>query len=116
MSAQYVVGQVLPNGATVTTDSFLTRPDGTTVETMEATYPNGVTDHEVITTPGPGTPSANAATLQQRAQNALVNNATFLTIASPTNAQAVAQVQALTRQISGVIRLLLNQTDTTAGT
>lgn len=57
---------------------------------------------------------ANAATLRSRAQTALTTNATYIAIASPTTAQNTAQVKALTRQVDGVIRLLLNQTDSVA--
>jgi len=53
----------------------------------------------------------NLDTLHQKAMAALTNNATYLGIANPTNAQAVAQVTALTRQVNGIIRILLNQTD-----
>lgn len=52
---------------------------------------------------------ANAITLLGRAQTALTNNATFLAIGSPTNAQTLAQVQALTRQVDALIRFLLGQ-------
>lgn len=55
---------------------------------------------------------ANRDTLRTRAAAALATNATFLAIVSPTQGQAVAQVQALTRQVDGIIRLLLDQTDT----
>jgi hypothetical protein len=50
----------------------------------------------------------------QRARDALDDNATFLAIGSPTNAQALAQIQALTRQVNAVIRLLARQLDSTA--
>jgi hypothetical protein len=53
--------------------------------------------------------AANRATLTQRATTALTTNATYLAIPTPTTAQAVAQVAALTRQSDAVIRLLLNQ-------
>lgn len=59
---------------------------------------------------------ANAVTLRQRALTALTNDAAYLAIAAPTNAQAVAQTAALTRQVSGIIRLLLNQTTDISGT
>lgn len=58
----------------------------------------------------------NQADLHQKAATALTNNAAFLAITSPTNAQAVAQVQALTRQMNAVIRLMLGLLDTTSGT
>ena len=38
--------------------------------------------------------------------NARANNMTFLGIASPTNAQIVSQVQALTRQNNGIMRVV----------
>ncbi len=50
----------------------------------------------------------NLTTLRQNATTAVSNNTTFLGIASPTNAQAVAQVQALTTQMNQVIRYLGN--------
>lgn len=54
---------------------------------------------------------ANQATLTSRAQTALTNNATFLAINNPTTAQAVTQVKALTRQVNGLLRFLLNEFD-----
>lgn len=54
--------------------------------------------------------------LFDKAAAALTNNQTFLGIATPTQAQAVAQVQALTRQVDALIRLQIGQLDTTAGT
>lgn len=59
---------------------------------------------------------ANAASLRAKAQQALTVNATFLVLPSPTNAQTLAQVQALTKENSAIIRLLLGQFDSTAGT
>lgn len=47
-------------------------------------------------------------TLTGKAQTALANNAAFLALPHPvTNAQALAQVDALTRQMNAVIRLVL---------
>jgi len=51
--------------------------------------------------------SANQTTLQGRASAALAVNATFLGLASPTNAQVLAQVQRLTRECNALIRLML---------
>lgn len=59
---------------------------------------------------------ANAQAIAQKAEAALAANATFLALASPTQAQAVAQVQALTRQVNGLIRFLAGEFDTTSGT
>lgn len=53
---------------------------------------------------------ASTATEEQlftSAYTALANNQTFLAIASPTNAQAVSQVQALTRQVDALIKVVL---------
>ena len=50
---------------------------------------------------------ANFATLQQRAQAALTANAAFVAIATPTNAQVVAQVTRLTKECNALIRLFL---------
>ena len=51
----------------------------------------------------------NRATLKSHTAAALDSNRTFLHLATPTNAQAVAQTKALTRQVNGVIRLLLGR-------
>lgn len=45
--------------------------------------------------------------IHAKARLALTANATFLAIGSPTNAQTLAQVQRLTRECSGIWRLLL---------
>lgn len=55
----------------------------------------------------------NESTIRDRAGQALAANLTFLAAASPTNAQVVAQVKALTRQNNGLIRLVLNRFDGT---
>lgn len=78
------------------------------------TYLNGVlvsTDLVVV-------PDAvvNRDQLNVRAHQALAVNATFLGLAPPTNAQVVAQVQRLTRQVNALIRLQLDELDDTAGT
>lgn len=59
----------------------------------------------------PNTAGANAAQILANAQAALAANVNYLAIATPTTAQAVAQVGALTRQINGVIRTLLGAYD-----
>jgi hypothetical protein len=55
----------------------------------------------------------NAETITEQAQQALVDNRAFLDITSPTNAQVLAQVKALTRQNNKIIRLLLQRFDST---
>jgi hypothetical protein len=59
------------------------------------------------------TASANEATLRSRAQQAITNNTTYLGITTPSNAQVVAQVAALTRQNNAIIRLVIGQLDAT---
>ena len=55
--------------------------------------------------------TTNKLTLEERAIKALESNKTFLALTSPTNAQVLAQVKALTRQVNGVMRLSLNKLD-----
>lgn len=56
---------------------------------------------------------ANAATLRQRADQALTDLRTFRDLASPTNAQTVAIVKVLCRVAIGLIRLQLRKLDGT---
>ena len=51
----------------------------------------------------------NRATLTQKGLQALSDNSAYLAITSPTNAQVAAQVKALTRQVNGLIRLVLSR-------
>lgn len=62
------------------------------------------------------TAEVNADTLRSRSTAALVTNATYLAIASPTVAQNTAQVKALTKQIDALIRLDLSLLSTIADT
>lgn len=81
-------------------------------------------DYTVITTVGPngkteqvqfkpGTAGANQQTLLAAAQAAITNNVAFLAIPAPTQAQGLAQIQALTRQVDALIRFALNMFDAT---
>lgn len=45
--------------------------------------------------------------LHTKARQALVSNREFLQDATPTNAEVLAQVRSLTRQMNGLIRLLI---------
>lgn len=69
---------------------------------------------DVVATPYVPDPTlANEGTVRQQLQAALAANRTFLAIPSPTQTQVRDQAQALTRQLNGVIRMLLNQFDGT---
>lgn len=59
---------------------------------------------------------ANSDSLKSKARSAVTNNNTFLAIASPTNAQVVAQVKALTRQNNALIKLILGEFTDMTGT
>lgn len=60
---------------------------------------------------------ANGATLRQKARQALQDNAAFLALPPvQQQAQAVAQVVRLTQEMSAIIRLVVGQLDSTAGT
>ena len=53
------------------------------------------------------TDATNADTLKAQAAAALTGDATYLALTTPTTAQAVAQVRALTQQVSALIRLVV---------
>lgn len=55
--------------------------------------------------------SSVAQSLRAKAGSAIAANNTFLSLASPTNAQTLAQVQRLTREANALIRLMLSQLD-----
>lgn len=59
---------------------------------------------------------ANRTTMQQRAIAALAADVAFGNLATPTTAQAVAQVQRLNKQVIALIKLNMNQLDDTTGT
>lgn len=58
----------------------------------------------------------NETTVRDRLTQALAVDAAWLQIATPTGAQTTAQVQRITRQVSGLIRLALGQLETDDGT
>lgn len=96
---------------------------GTTTVLTEPTTPGAVASAlapilsaEQAAAATAATQAANRDALAAKAQQALTTNATFQAIASPSNAQIAAQVQSLTKQANGIIRLLLNALDSTTGT
>lgn len=65
---------------------------------------------------GYAAPMSTVDTLQRKAGTALSQNAAFLALEGPANAQVLAQVRALTRQVSALIRLEIGALDSTDGT
>jgi hypothetical protein len=63
-----------------------------------------------------GAASVNEKVLRDKAATALTANQAFLDLASPSNAQVLAQVRLLTRQMNALIRLTVKQLDSTDGT
>ena len=74
-----------------------------------------VTDTSEARTPG-SAETVNRLSIQKKAGNALAANQAFLANGSPTNAQVLAQVQLLTREMNALIRLVLGHLDSTDGT
>jgi len=101
------------------TEQVVANPDGTVSVTKDGAtvvHSNDAVTARVAEQLAAQALDANASTLRSRAQRALNTNATFLALASPTNAQTLAQVRNLTRETSALIRLLLNQVDDITGT
>lgn len=57
--------------------------------------------------------NANRATLQQQAQQGFATIDSYLALASPTNAQTLAQVQFQARAIKRIARLVIGALDST---
>jgi hypothetical protein len=66
--------------------------------------------------PAAGNPVANQAALLHKATLALQINATYLALNPPTQAQVVAQVAALTKEVNALLKLALGQFGDTTGT
>lgn len=94
--------------------------DGTTLILADLDEPDRAAAQAVVTA-HPATAQAetnrvareqdNETTIRDAAEQALAANRTFLALTNPTNAQVVAQVKALTRQNSALIRLALGRFD-----
>lgn len=107
-----------PNGTVIIMG---TNPSDTAVDVTNVNPQPGVgwtTPDKGVTWNPPSANSAlgNQAILLQKAANALNNNLSYLAIPSPTQAQAVAQVTALTRQVDALIRLAADLLADTSGT
>ena len=95
------------------------RPAETPTTTHDRTVQLVANVPTVVWTSRPKTPdelaadtaTANDATIRTQATTALDTNRTFIALASPTQAQTLAQVKALSRQMNGLIRLQLGQLD-----
>lgn len=105
----YQLGQEM-NGAPLR----IVGPDEGGTTTIRSTVTQAVLDTAVkahtanpnITPPVDQSP-ANEQTIRDAARQALAGNRAYVAINNPTAAQTTAQVKALTRQMNGVIRLLL---------
>lgn len=58
----------------------------------------------------------NKRSLESKAAQAIAVNETYIARTAPTTAQNTAQIKALTRQNTAIIRLLLKKLDSTSGT
>ena len=55
----------------------------------------------------------NRVTLQDRAKLSIHLNKDYLNIEAPTTPQSIQQIKELTRQVSGIIRLVVNELNET---
>jgi len=113
MSAQYTVGEELPNGAQVVSDTYIVLPDGSSTEETMVDSANNKT---VIFVAGAGTPAANQQTIQA---NILTRQAQIQAwiAANPSGAVlTAAQTLTLAQMLNGLCKLLLSQFTTTTGT
>lgn len=106
--------EVFQNGVCVSAEVIDTAAQTLTVETngvLGQSRPLTAAEIDVYVTQPQAL--ANKATIKGQAATALTNNATYLAIASPTNAQIAAQVKALTQQNNKLIRLAINRLEAT---
>jgi hypothetical protein len=57
--------------------------------------------------------NTNRSLIFQQALDAIAANKAFIALTAPTNAQVLAQMKALSRQVDGLMRLALNKFDGT---
>jgi len=109
--------QITPTGTIIRDDGAQIPPDPRNADfrAYQAWVAAGNTA-PVLPPPPRAQADLNADDLHAKAATALANNAAFQAIASPNTAQAVAQVQALTRQVNALIKLANNLLDDTTGT
>ena len=74
----------------------ITAPDEVTQAALDEYVANSVAEALAIT---------NRAALVAKATAAVAGNAAFLAIASPTQVQSLAQIKALTKQVTALIKL-----------
>ena len=97
------------------------RPDDTDTTTHDRSIELVAGTPTVTWTPRPytadeqtgRTADANRTTIETQAETALIDNATYLGLTTPTQGEAAAQIKALTRQTNKIIRLLLNRLEAT---
>lgn len=77
---------------------------------------DGVEVDEATATPRLSDAQVTLLDIRAKARQAIIDNKTFLSIGSPTNAQSLAQVKALTRQMNAVIKLVVGDLMDASGT
>ena len=80
------------------------------VETWQDGVLVGTREVEV---PDPTPEQVNRETIEGQAVTALTSNAAYLAIPQPTQLQGFEQIEALTRQVNKIIRLVLGRLDST---
>jgi hypothetical protein len=112
------VGQVLDNGAVVTSIEVEAQEDGSEVISTVMTYDNGAQDFARTVSAGPGHPLTVQADVTNRLVAAMIDN--VFVLQEPSELAGIdelrAHVVALTRQVNALIRVVLNRFDDDAGT
>lgn len=95
----------------------ITGPDaGVWTITMPDTVSQVDLDAAIVTEIGILTAIANMVILSAQAKAAQTGNNNFLAIPTPTQAQSLAQIKALTRQSTALIKMVIGDLDSTTGT